>query len=211
VFGFHQDQRAAAEVIAEVKAMGGRAEAVQVDVGRMDDVRRLVKATGPQLDILVNNAATNLMGSIQDVTEADYDRVMAVNAKGPFFTMQCAIPRLRDNGRIINISTVNTVLPVPNLALYAASKAALEQFTAVAARELGERGITVNTISPGATDTELLHATNPPEALDQAVAFTALRRLGRPTDIASVVSFLAGPDSQWITGQNLRVSGGFAV
>jgi 3-oxoacyl-[acyl-carrier protein] reductase len=136
---------------------------------------------------------------------------MAVNAKGTFFAMQLAGHRLRDGGRIINISTLNTVLPAPGNALYAASKAAVEQFTTVAAREFGGRGITVNTVSPGATDTDLLRAANPGETFETAIAFTALRRLGQPADIANVVAFLAGPDSQWMTGQNLRATGGLIL
>ncbi len=156
----------------------------------------------------MNNAAINPPTGILDVT---YDRIMAVNAKGPFFAIQRAGRTLRDGGRIINLSTLNTVIPAPGLALYTACKAAIEQFTAVAARELGGRGITVNTVSPGATDTDLLRATNPPEAFDQVVGFTALQRLGQPADIANVVAFLAGPDSQWITGQNLRATGGLFI
>jgi len=159
----------------------------------------------------VNNAAINPPTGILDVTEDTYDRIMAVNAKGPFFAIQRAGRTLRDGGRIINLSTLNTVIPAPGLALYTASKAAIEQFTAVAAREFGGRGITVNTVSPGATDTDLLRATNPPEAFDQVVGFTALQRLGQPADIANVVAFLAGPDSQWITGQNLRATGGLFI
>jgi 3-oxoacyl-[acyl-carrier protein] reductase len=125
--------------------------------------------------------------------------------------MQHAGRTLRDNGRIINISTLNTVLPAPGIALYAASKAAVEQFTAVAAREFGPRGITVNTVSPGATETDLLYSANTPASLERAVTLTALGRLGRPADIANVVAFLAGPDSQWITGQNLRATGGLVL
>jgi 3-oxoacyl-[acyl-carrier protein] reductase len=100
---------------------------------------------------------------------------------------------------------------IPEHAGALASKAALEQFTAVAAREFGGRGITVNTISPGATDTDLLRAVNPPEALTQTAAVTALQRLGQPDDIAAVVAFLAGPDAQWITGQNIRATGGLLL
>jgi 3-oxoacyl-[acyl-carrier protein] reductase len=163
------------------------------------------------LDILVNNAGINPRTPIADVTADEFDRVMTVNAKFPLLAMRDAAAIMRDGGRIINISTLNTVLPAPGHALYCASKAALEQFTAVAAREFGGRGITVNTISPGATDTDLLRASNPPEALAQTAAFTALQRLGQPDDIAAVVAFLAGPDARWITGQNLRVSGGLLV
>lgn len=103
------------------------------------------------------------------------------------------------------------VIPAPGASLYIASKGALEQFTAVAAREFGPRGITVNTVSPGATDTDMLRAGNPPESLERQAAITALRRLGRPDDIAAVVGFLAGPDSGWITGQNIRATGGLLV
>jgi 3-oxoacyl-[acyl-carrier protein] reductase len=134
-----------------------------------------------------------------------------VNAKFPLLAMRRAEPLLPDGGRVISISTLNTVLPVPGLALYSASKAALEQFTAVAAREFGARGITVNTVSPGTTDTALLRETNPPEALEQTAALTALGRLGAPADIADVVAFLAGPDARWITGQNIRATGGLLL
>src|SRR5207302_6301091 len=102
-------------------------------------------------------------------------------------------------------------LPAPGVALYAASKAALEQFTKVAAREFGLRGITVNTVSPGMTDTSLARATNSPEELEQITAFTALGRLGAPADIADIVAFLASSDARWITGQNIQASGGLIV
>ena len=136
---------------------------------------------------------------------------MTINAKFPLLAIKEAIPLLRDGGRIINLSTLNTVVPAPHCSLYIASKAALEQFTAVAAREFGPRGITVNTVSPGATDTDLLRESNPPEALPRTAALTALQRLGQPDDIAAVVAFLAGPDSGWITGQNIRATGGLLV
>ena len=102
-------------------------------------------------------------------------------------------------------------LAAAGLTLYCASKAALEQVTAVAARELGDRGITVNTVSPGATDTDMLRGANSPEALAQSAALTALRRLGTPDDIAAVVEFLVFPEAAWITGQNIRASGGLLV
>jgi 3-oxoacyl-[acyl-carrier protein] reductase len=117
---------------------------------------------------------------------------------------------MRQGGSIINISTVNTVRPAPGITPYAASKGAMEQLTAVAAHELGPHGITVNTVSPGATDTDLLRATNPAERLETVAAMTPLGRLGHPSDVADVVAFLAGPDSRWITGQNIRASGGIA-
>ena len=115
---------------------------------------------------------------------------------------------LRDGGRIIAISTVNTRIHPPGGALYTGAKGALENFTAVAAIEFGGRQITVNIVSPGLTDTELPRAANPGSTFEAEVARTALRRLGQPQDIAAVVAFLAGPDSGWISGQNLSADGG---
>jgi 3-oxoacyl-[acyl-carrier protein] reductase len=211
VFSYQRDEAAAAEVVRE---SAERAFAVRADQGDLGAVERLFGEAEQRLgglDILVVNAAINPVKSILDTTEDDFDRVMAVNAKGPFFAIRHAASRLRDDGRIICVSTLNTRLPVPGIAMYAASKAALEQFAAVAAREVGPRGITVNVVSPGLTDTDLLRESNPPEALEQTVTFTALGRLGEPADIAAVVAFLAGPDARWITGDNLRATGGLIL
>jgi 3-oxoacyl-[acyl-carrier protein] reductase len=207
VFTF-KDNRAAADDL--VGRLAGTV-AVRADQEEPASIKAMFHPVRDGLDILVNNAAVNPRTPIADITEEEFDRVMTINAKFPVLAMREAAAVLRDNGRIINISTLNTVLPAPGHALYCASKAALEQFTAVAAREFGGRGITVNTISPGATDTDLLRAVNPPEALTQTAAMTALQRLGQPDDIAAVVAFLAGPDAQWITGQNIRATGGLLL
>jgi 3-oxoacyl-[acyl-carrier protein] reductase len=111
----------------------------------------------------------------------------------------------------VNLSTLNTVVPAPGHLLYTMSKGALEQATAVASRELGPRNITVNTVSPGAVATDMLRSGNSPEALEQTAALTALRRIGEPGDIAAVVAWLAGPDAGWVTGQNIRATGGLLV
>src|SRR5262249_8614645 len=155
------------------------------------------------------NAAGGLPGLIGEVTEDVYDRFMAAHVKGPFFLIKHAGRTLRDGGRMIAISTLNTRIHPPGGALYTGAKGALENFIKVAAIESGRRGITANVVSPGFTDTELLRATNPGETFDEAMARTALRRLGQPEDIAAVVAFLAGPDSGWISGQNLAADGGF--
>jgi 3-oxoacyl-[acyl-carrier protein] reductase len=213
VFSFLRDQTAAEEVMAAVQAAGGNAYAVQADLGRLAEVRRLFDQAERHLgglDILVNNASVVVTVSIAEATEQAYDRVMAVNSRGTFFALQQAARRLRDGGRIVNLSTVNTVLPAPGVAIYAASKAAVEQFTRVAARELAGRGITVNTVSPGSTDTAMFRGANPPDAPERAAAMTPLGRLGQPADVADVVAFLVGPDARWLTGQNLRASGGLA-
>jgi 3-oxoacyl-[acyl-carrier protein] reductase len=136
---------------------------------------------------------------------------MTVNTKVPLLAIQRAAPLMPRGGRIINLSTLNTALPAPGLTLYCATKAALEQITAVLSRELGPHGITVNTVSPGATDTDLLRTTNPPDALPRTAALTALQRLGHPSDIASVVAFLCTEDAGWLTGQNLRATGGLLL
>ncbi|MGH9212575.1 MAG: glucose 1-dehydrogenase [Acidimicrobiales bacterium] len=211
VFSYCQDAAAAAHVSKSVEEAGGRATAVQADISRPDDVRRLFAEADSLLgglDIVVNNAGTVAVGTLADASEEAFDTVMDANVRGTFFALQEAARRLNHAGRIVNVSSVNTVLPVPGNALYSASKAAVEQFSAVAAKELGERQITVNTVSPGATDTDMLRGANPPEALERIPGMTPLGRLGEPRDIADVVAFLASDDARWITGQNLRVSGG---
>lgn len=204
VFSYRQDKAAADALERET----GSAVAVRADQEDPASIEALLEPVADGLDILVNNAAITPHALIRDITPELFDRAMTVNAKFPLMAMRTAEPLLRDGGRIINISTLNTAVPGPGIALYCASKAALEQFTKVAARELGPRGITVNTVSPGATDTDLLRSSNPPEALERTTVLTALGRLGEPADIADVVAFLAGPGARWITGQNIRATGG---
>ncbi|MFV2178279.1 SDR family oxidoreductase [Actinomadura sp. LOL_016] len=208
VFSYRDGAGAADELVRE---LGGRAVAVRADQEDPGTIGALFEPVGESLDIVVNNAAVNPHRPIAETTGDDFDRVMTVNAKYPLLVMRRAGTLMPDGGRIVNVSTLNTVMPAPGHALYSASKAALEQITAVASREFGHRGITVNSVSPGATDTDLFRDTNPPGAGEQVKAITALGRLGRPDDIASVVAFLVGPDSGWITGQNLRATGGLLV
>jgi 3-oxoacyl-[acyl-carrier protein] reductase len=187
------------------------ARGIRADQSDVANLGPIFEAVGDGLDILVNNAAVAGHTPIAELTVAEIQRMITVNFVFPLLAVREAGKVLRDGGRIVNISTLNTVVTAPGLVLYCASKAALEQVTAVAARELGPRGITVNTVSPGATDTDLLRSTNAPESLEQTAAVTALRRLGRPDDVAAVVAFLASPDAGWITGQNLRATGGLLV
>ncbi|MEU6284267.1 glucose 1-dehydrogenase [Streptomyces sp. NPDC047028] len=214
VFNFATNEEAAAEVVRSVQADGGQAHAVRLDLADPDGPEQLMETAETHLgalDILVNNAAiSHTPTPLAETDTAVFDHVMAVNARSVFLTTRHAARRMRDGGRIVNISTLNTVRPAPGIAPYAASKGAVEQLTAVAARELGPRGITVNTVSPGATDTEMLHAANPPQAIQTVAGMTPLGRLGQPGDIADVVAFLVGPDARWITRQNLRAAGGLA-
>jgi 3-oxoacyl-[acyl-carrier protein] reductase len=217
VFSYRKDDEAAQAVVDDVESAGGNAWAVQADQADPDAIENLFAeadrhfATGQAgLDILVNNAGIGVPQLIEAVTVEDYDHTMAVNARGPFLAMRHAAPRLRDGGRIVNVSTVSTGRAGPGEALYAASKAAVEQFTRAACHELGARGITVNTVSPGFTETDLFHQ-NAAEGAQAALArMTPLGRLGRPADIAAVVAFLAGPDGAWLTGQNIRADGGLS-
>jgi 3-oxoacyl-[acyl-carrier protein] reductase len=162
----------------------------------------------PYLDALVCSAGVLEHASIDQTSLDLFERVMSVNTRGTFFTLQRAARSMKNDGRIVCISTVGTAWPSAGEAVYAASKAAVEQFVRVASRELGERGITVNAVSPGPTDTDLLRRDVDASQLEGLAHMTALRRVGRPVDVASVVGFLVSPESGWITGRNICADGG---
>lgn len=211
VLTYARQREKAEEVVAAVEASGGKARAARVDLSRLGDIRSLFSKTLDEcgrLDILVNNAGTAAFGPLQDVTERDFDALFAVNVKGVFFALAEAARCMADGGRIINISSGITILGGAGGALYGGSKGAVEQFALAAARELGPRGITVNTVSPGGTETDLLHQVVPREAQKQMAQSSPMGRLGRPEDIADVVAFLASDAGRWVTGQNIRANGG---
>jgi 3-oxoacyl-[acyl-carrier protein] reductase len=211
----HRDSAAqAAETVASIEREGGRAAAIQADMEKVADIQRLISSsikTFGALDILVNNAGVGNRTAMADMTEREFDWTMAVNARGPMFAIQAAVPAMRDNGRIINISSCGTHIAQTTglLAVYQMSKGALEQLARCYAKELGARGITINTVLPGFVETELASDT-PQEYKDALIARTALRRLGTPEEIASVVCFLATDAARWITGESIQVSGGLA-
>jgi 3-oxoacyl-[acyl-carrier protein] reductase len=187
--------------------------AIQADVARVSEVAWLFDETISclgRLDILVNNAGIMLTKPVTAVTEAEFDRIFDVNVKGTFFACQQAATRLADGGRIINLSSSTTARIMPNYGAYVATKGAVEQLTRSLASELGPRRITVNAISPGPTETELLTDGKTLEQLQRFAQQAALGRLGQPADIADVVAFLASNDAAWVTGQNLLVNGGIA-
>jgi 3-oxoacyl-[acyl-carrier protein] reductase len=206
------DEAAAAGVVKQIEQGGGRAVAVQADLGTVAGVRAMFAEALTHLghlDVLVNNAGVIVPGPIGQMTEEDYERTFAVNARGVFFALQEAARSLSDGGRVVSVSSVNTAFSPPTAAAYSGSKAALEQFTRTAAKELGGRGITVNAVSPGATDTDMFAAA-PPERREQAKHMSPFGRLGEPADIADVVAFLVSEQARWITGQIVPVNGGIA-
>jgi len=202
----------AAEVVTAIEIAGGRALAVQADVAEIADVQRLVENAIERfgrLDILVNNAGVGKRTAMAAMTRQEFDWTMSVNARGPMFAIQAAAPRMCDGGRIINISSCGThVAQITGLlAVYQMSKGALEQLARCYMKELGVRGITINTVLPGFVETELASDT-PQEYKDALIRRTALGKLGTPKDIADVVCFLASDAGRWITGEAISVSGG---
>ncbi|MBK8957663.1 MAG: glucose 1-dehydrogenase [Proteobacteria bacterium] len=214
VVNYARDAAAAAASVEDIVAAGGQAIAVQADIARRDDIRRLFAAAVRQfgrLDIFVANAGHAVFKPLADITEDDFDRTYAVNARGTFFCLQEALQHLGEGGRIVCISTIGTLLNLPGGACYFGAKAAVEQFCRVAAREVAARGITINAVSPGFIDTDMLREVLSGESDDGAqalIAMTPLARLGAGRDIAGAVSFLVGPDGAWMTRQNLAVDGG---
>jgi 3-oxoacyl-[acyl-carrier protein] reductase len=205
----HPEQ--AKEVVTTIESNGGQAIAVQADVSRIEEVRRLFDETFThfgRLDILVNNAGISIMKPVEEITEEEFDKMFALNAKGVFFAMQEAAKRIADNGRIISITTGGTATGALGATAYSGSKSAVEGFSMSLAKELGSRGITVNTVLPGATDTEMFAEAAPPEMKQAAAQMSPFGRMGEPDDIANVVVFLASEEGRWLTGQSIRATGG---
>ncbi|MBP5975375.1 SDR family oxidoreductase [Brasilonema sp. CT11] len=203
----------AEEVVAEIENLGVKAIALKADVSKVTDIQRLFEQTIEhfgKIDILVNNAGIALYKLLVDVTEEDFDKIFAINVKGTYFACQQAAQHMADGGRIINISSSTTVMMMPTYSAYVGTKGAVEQITRIVAKELGGRGITVNVISPGPTNTELFTEGKTEEQINRISQMAALGGLGQVQDIADVVAFVASDEARWITGQNIRVNGGAA-
>jgi 3-oxoacyl-[acyl-carrier protein] reductase len=207
VINYARNEQLAHEAVKAVSAKGGKAMGIQADVSKPAEVRRLFgeaeKAIGP-LDVVIANAGVYLSKPLIENTEADYDYVFDINTRGVFFTLQEAARRVRDGGRIIAISTGGTKMMFPNSALYLGSKAAVEQFARSLSRELGPRNVTVNVLSPGFTDTDML----PDQYREYGASLSPFNRVGTAKEVADVAAFLASDAARWVTGQNVQAGGG---
>ena len=211
------DPAGAKDTQSAIEQEGGEGEIVRADVTSMDDIRKLVDAAWNRFgtaDILVNNAGMEHESDFWDTTEAEYDKVMAVNLRGPFFLTQAFVRRLRDakkGGRIINISSVHEDMAFPGFATYCCSKGGLRMLMRDLAVELGQLGITVNNVAPGAIDTPInTTLLNDKPKLDALLKNIPLGRLGTPEDVAGLVAYLASDDASYVTGSTFVIDGGLS-
>jgi len=198
-------------LVAKIEAAGGRGVVAQADIADPAAVARLFASADTAfggVDVLVNNAGIMHLATLADSDDALFDSHVAVNLKGSFNTLREAAKRLRNGGRIINLSSSVVGLLQPTYGVYAATKAAVEAMTSILAKELRGRNITVNAVAPGPTATKLFLDGKPQAVIDHLANLAPLGRLGRPEDVAATVAFLAGPDGGWINGQTLRANGG---
>ena len=207
---YAKDANAASSVVKAIEQAGGKAIAIQADAADADAVKGAVQKTVTSfggIDVLVNNAGTVIPQKVEDTTLADFDRVFAINVRGTFVATQTALKHMKSGGRIIMIgSCVGERIFIPAMAPYSATKGAVKMFTQGLARELGDRGITVNNVQPGPIDTDLNPAAGDWAPSQKAV--TSLGRYGHADEVAALVAFVAGPEASYITGANLTVDGG---
>lgn len=204
---------AAEKVVASIKQHGSDAIALQADVSKAEQVSALFDAAirhYGKVDVLVNNAGIMITKLIKDSSDEDFARQFDVNVKGTFNTLRAAATQLADKGSIINFSSTTTRMLMPTYGIYVATKGAVEQLTRVFAKEVGARGINVNAILPGPTNTELFTKGKPQELIDRLASLNAFNRLGEPADIAKIVTFLASDEAKWISGQTIGVNGAMA-
>jgi 3-oxoacyl-[acyl-carrier protein] reductase len=201
----------AEDLVRQIEAAGGKAVAHQADIADPEAVRKMFDAATTAfggVDVLINNAGIMKLATIADSDDALFDSQIAVNLKGTFNTLREAARRLRDGGRIVNVSSSVVGLLQPTYGVYAATKAAVEAMTSILTKELRGRNITVNAIAPGPTATKLFLDGKPQGVIDHLAKLAPLERLGQPEDIAAPIAFLVGPDGAWINGQTLRANGG---
>jgi 3-oxoacyl-[acyl-carrier protein] reductase len=205
--GYVANEARAREVVDTIASAGGTAVAIQADLAARSGVISLFDETQRalgRLDIVVANAASIVVKPLLECTEEDYDRIFATNTKSVFFTLQEAARQLNDGGRIIVSSTGGTRMFFPGQSLYLGSKGAVEQFVRALSWELGPRRITINALSPGPTETDMMQA----RYRDRAAAMSPFNRIAEPADIADIAAFLASDEARWVTGQNIGAGGG---
>lgn len=220
-FAYKGAEAAAKGLVAEVAAAGGTALAIRADVSDPAGVAALFAAcdaafgAAPNLDILVNNAGIGSDGqdaSLRSGSEDLFDRMMAVNAKGPYLVTQAALPRLRDHGRVVNIGSISGKVAQPFAAGYAMGKRALQSLTFSTATEVARRGITCNLIAPGAVATDFIARLRERPGFDEGTAkATPMGRMGQPDDIAGAVLTLCREEAGWVTGNVIEAAGGIAI
>jgi 3-oxoacyl-[acyl-carrier protein] reductase len=211
VINYSGDVKPAEALARKIEAKGGRALTAKADVSDPGAVRGMFDAAEAAfggVDVLVNNAGIMKLAKIADSDDALFDQQIAINLKGSFNAMREAARRLRDGGRIVNLSTSVVGTKLETYSIYTATKAAVETMTAILSKELRGRNITVNAVAPGPTSSELFLNGKSPELVERLAKMNPLERLGMPEDIAGVIAFLAGPDGGWINGQVLRANGG---
>lgn len=211
VINYVNNEKGAQAVVAEIEQLNGRAVAIQADVSKALDVIDLFKRTKSVFsdpNVLVNSAGIMQLSPLIECSDEVFDQLVAVNLKGTFNTLREAAKRMPEGGRIINFSTSVLGINLPTYSIYAATKAAVEAMTAILAKEMRGRSITVNAVAPGPTATELFLAGKSEELIEQLTRMNPLERLAKPEDIANTVSFLAGDEGGWVNGQTLRVNGG---
>ncbi|MCX5494584.1 glucose 1-dehydrogenase [Kaistia dalseonensis] len=214
VVNYASSREGADRVVADIESKGGKAVAVQGDISKAADVKRLfdeAKTAYGAVDILVNNAGVYQFGALEAVTEDEFHRQFNTNVLGLLLTTQEGVKHFNaDGGSVINIGSTISQLPMPNTAIYTATKASVDAITHVLSKELAGRNIRVNSINPGGVETEGTHAAGivGSDMEKQLVAQTPLGRIGQPADIGTIAVFLASSDSAWLTGELLLASGG---
>ena len=197
----------------EINQGGGEAIVLQADVSKAAEVKKMFDdaiAHYGKIDVLVNTAGVMINSLLKDTTEEAFDAQFNANVKGTFLTIREALNKLAENGSIINFSTSVNRLMVPTYGVYSATKGAVEHLTRVASKEAAARGIRVNSVSPGPTNTELYIKGKTPEMIARQASLSAFNRIGEPSETASVVVFLATDEAKWISGQNIGINGAMA-
>lgn len=208
---YGRNDEAAKQTVAEIEAFGGQAFAIKAELSEPGAVARLWLAFDAQadgLDILVNNAAVIAPGPFSGQTEGQLDQLLKVNVQAPFFLIQQGLSRLRDAGRIVNITSGVTRIAFPEDVAYSITKGALSTMTLALAKELGPRGITVNSVAPGIVETDMNSWLADPVAAEAAASCSVFHRVGQPADVADVVAFVVSDDARWVTGQYVDATGG---